>query len=192
LNLNGDTDKMSSKTEQPKTNAPKNPKTAFLLFCVDMRPATLKEVNLEAQAKNEPPVHPSQITVILSERWAKMTELEKKPWRDRAEEDRQRYIREKAIYSPSATQRKGKAPKTYLPPAKVEAPVVIEPFVSAVKDESPALDNMLTIQPTVLEAPTQPQFATLQLLPIDHSSVADLQAPDAMTGVESTAQSTTL
>jgi len=82
-------------------NAPKNPKTAFLLFCVDMRPQTLKEVNIGAASRGEPPVHPSQITVILSERWGRMTEDEKRPWRDRAEEDRQRYIREKALYMPT-------------------------------------------------------------------------------------------
>lgn len=72
-------------------NAPKKPKSAYQCYC-DTTRLTLKEANDNLPAK--------EITKMLSNQWKDMTSEKKAKFVSRAEDDKQRFIKEMETYNP--------------------------------------------------------------------------------------------
>lgn len=72
-------------------NKPKRAKSAYIYFCSAMRATVKEELGDEAKA--------TEVTRELGKRWKQLTDEEKQPYQDLADEDKERYAREMAEYS---------------------------------------------------------------------------------------------
>lgn len=89
----------SPKRESPKKakkekdpNAPKRPRSAYILFSTEQRASVLKD---------HPEYAPKEVTVELGARWGKLSEAEKKQYQEQNEADKERYKREMESYKPT-------------------------------------------------------------------------------------------
>lgn len=74
------------------SNKPKRGKSAYIFFCSDRRPY-IKEEN--------PQLNTKEITSILGKQWKSLSNDEKQPFLELAEEDKQRYEKEKTEWNSS-------------------------------------------------------------------------------------------
>lgn len=80
------------KKKRKDQNAPKRAANAYMIFCRERR----------AELKKEHPELPfGQLGAKLGEMWRSMSQQEKKPFEEKAAQDRERYKNEMANYSPS-------------------------------------------------------------------------------------------
>jgi high mobility group protein B3 len=87
--LVGSTERTTKKKKDP--NAPKRPKTGYILFCGEKRE--------EVKSKNKN-MSATEITSKLAELWKKISEKDKKKYETLAQEDKQRYEKELEEYTP--------------------------------------------------------------------------------------------
>lgn len=76
--------------KQKDPNAPKKPRSAYILFCQKNREKAKKECGADTK--------PSAVMAQLGAMWNKLSEKAKKPFLKEAEEDKKRYEEEKAAY----------------------------------------------------------------------------------------------
>lgn len=77
------------------SNAPKKPRSAYILYCMDARPKLVaKETNLE----------PPQVMKRLGEMWRELSEKKKKKYKKLHEEDKERYNSEMENYTPPSQE----------------------------------------------------------------------------------------
>jgi len=89
----------SPKRESPKKtkkdkdpNAPKRPRSAYILFSTEQRANVIKD---------HPEYAPKEVTTELGARWGKLTEEEKKQYQQQNEADKERYKQEMESYKPT-------------------------------------------------------------------------------------------
>ena len=87
------------KKEKKDSNAPKRALSPFLLYTMERRPELKKE---------RPDLNNKQILSEMGQEWNKMNDQEKKKYLQKAEEDKKRYEKEKAIYEAKSSGEKGK------------------------------------------------------------------------------------
>jgi len=83
--------KRSKKKKDP--NAPKRPRSAYILFCAQERPNVKKD---------NPDAKPADILKLLAERWKTISESDKKDFAGKASDDKDRYSDEMQHYAPPA------------------------------------------------------------------------------------------
>lgn len=76
-------------------NAPKRALSAYMFFANDQR---------EVVRGENPTASFGQIGKLLGEKWKSLTESEKKPYEDKAAEDKKRYEEEKHAYQSSKAE----------------------------------------------------------------------------------------
>lgn len=120
-------------------NAPKRPKTSYILFCCELRDK-VKEENENMSAK--------EITAELGRRWGKLTDKQKLKYQKKYEVEKVRYEKEMQNYSPPSddelvkTSKRGRkkdpnSPKRPLSPYMFFCKDVRE----TVKEENPEMDG---------------------------------------------------
>merc|ERR1711879_839273 len=77
--------------KQKDPNAPKKAQSAYMIFCNENRPI-VKEENPDASF--------GEMGKLLGARWKELSDEGKKPYNDKAEQDKGRYEREKQAYVP--------------------------------------------------------------------------------------------
>jgi len=83
--------KRSSRKKTKDPNAPKRPRSAYILYSQDAR---------EEAKKMNPTAKPAELMQIMGKMWKELTETEKKPFLDRAVEDKGRFTDEMKDYQP--------------------------------------------------------------------------------------------
>ena len=80
---------VTEKKKKAKRNGPKRGRTSYIFFCTEQRPIIKKE---------NPDMNTKEITSQLGVRWKALSEKEKKPYVKLAQNDKDRYDKEKADY----------------------------------------------------------------------------------------------
>jgi hypothetical protein len=91
--LEFDTDDGKKKRKQKDPNAPKRPSGSFFLFVNDRRPKLKKE---------HPELDGKEVLKRVSEEWNSLAEKDKKPWENKAIDEKERY--QKALKAYQTTQ----------------------------------------------------------------------------------------
>lgn len=81
----------SSSRKKKDPNAPKKPRTGYIIFCSEQR-ETMKAQN--------PDMNTKELTSALANRWQALSDAEKKKYTVKAEKDKERYASEMETYTP--------------------------------------------------------------------------------------------
>ncbi|CEG80656.1 hypothetical protein RMATCC62417_14959 [Rhizopus microsporus] len=122
------------KKRERNPDLPKQPTSNYLFFCNAIRPQIEKEF---------PELVFAQKSRIYGERWRKLSDEEKKPYNEMAQQDRERYTKEMAVYEKThGVEKKPKLEKEEALPVKrkllptVKPSVMVKKNINNIKDSS--------------------------------------------------------
>lgn len=115
--------KRRRRTKEKDPNAPKRPRSAYILFCSERR-NDAKAIQPDAGA--------TDILKLLGQMWQQLTPEEKVPWVEKAEMDKQRYKQEMMHYVPPVRP-KGKKKRDPSAPKRACSAYIF--FGAAIRDQ---------------------------------------------------------
>jgi hypothetical protein len=112
------------RTKKPK-DAPKNPKSAYVIFCQEKR---------EEVKKTNPDIQPKEVMKELGKLWKETDEEDRKEYQEKSKEDKERYAEDMKNYVPSEEGEKEKKKKRVKKP-KNAPKNVSGPYIFFCKEE---------------------------------------------------------
>lgn len=108
-----DKKKTKQKAEEKDPNAPKKPITIYFAYSFHIR----DQIREERKAQGLPPLSAIEMNDYVKDRWSKLTDADKAPWKNKYQEELKEYNKQKELYT------KAKAAGE-TPPVPVLSPVV--------------------------------------------------------------------